>query len=132
MKSPFQPGDQKTFTHVVTANDFAVFASGQVHDVYATFSVARDAEWSGRLFVLEMKDEDEEGIGTGITVEHHSPAVLHDAVVFIATFVSLIGNEITTEYEAKVGTRLIAKGIQQQKIVKKEKLKKLFEHLKKG
>lgn len=122
----FSKGDKKTYTHTITSQDFARFSAGEVHPVYSTFSLARDAEWSGRLFVLEMKESDEEGIGTGITVEHISPAVEGEEVIFTAEIVEINGNEIVTSYEAKVEKRIIATGIQKQKIVKKEKLEKLF------
>jgi fluoroacetyl-CoA thioesterase len=64
MKNLFKIGDSKTFTKMVTTNDIAQFDEGTVHEVYGTFALGRDAEWSSRLFVLEMKEEDEEGIGT--------------------------------------------------------------------
>lgn len=123
---PFVKGDKKTSDHIVTVYDTARFPTGEVHSVYSTFALARDAEWSGRLFVLEMKENDEEGIGTEITAIHLSPALIGDTVIFTSTFVELIGNEITTTYEAKVKDRLIATGTQKQKILKKEKLEKLF------
>lgn len=129
MKNPFQPGDTKAFSHVVTEADSAKFESGEVHAVYSTFALARDAEWSGRLFVLEMKEDGEEGIGTGITVNHHSPALFGQEVLFTATFVELNKNEIITDYKATVGERLIASGQQSQKILPKEKLDKLFNSL---
>jgi hypothetical protein len=40
------------------------FEGVNVHPVMATFSITRDAEWAGRIFVLAMKEEHEEGIGT--------------------------------------------------------------------
>ena len=126
MKNPFAIGDSKTFTHIVTEEDVARFDSGQVHPVYSTFALARDAEWSGRLFVLEMKEEDEEGIGTGITVVHHSPALMGQEVVFAAVLTGVERNEVITSYEAKVNGRLIASGGQRQKILKKEKLEGIF------
>lgn len=129
MLNPFVPGDTKTFIHVVTEADGASFESGAVHSVYSTFALARDAEWSGRLFVLEMKEEVEEGIGTGITVTHHSPALIGQEVVFTATLAEVNKNEVVTDYTAKVGTRLIADGRQWQKILKKEKLEALFKAL---
>lgn len=129
MKNPFSIGAQKEYRHTVTPADFARFDTGEVHAVYATFSLARDAEWSGRLFVLDMKEETEEGIGTGITVVHQSPAVAGDEVVFTATLTAVNGNEVVTEYIAQVGNRIIATGEQKQKIVLKEKLNRLFEHL---
>mgnify|MGYP000367271629 CR=1 FL=1 len=66
MIHPFKDGDQLQYEHTVTEQDLASFASGNVHPVYATFSVARDAEWCCRLFVLEMKEADEEGIGNEV------------------------------------------------------------------
>jgi predicted thioesterase len=68
-------------SHADTAN----LDSGQVHPVYATFALGRDAEWCCRLFVLEMKEEDEEGIGTFLSIEHRSPALENSQVVFTAT-----------------------------------------------
>jgi predicted thioesterase len=129
MINPFQTGDTKEFIHVVSEADTAAFKSGDVHAVYSTFALAREAEWSGRLFVLEMKEEDEEGIGTGITVTHHSPALIGQEIVFTATLTEVNRNEVVTDYTAKVGGRLIADGRQWQKILKKEKLEKLFNSL---
>lgn len=129
MINPFQAGDTKSFIHIVTEADAARFDSGEVHSVYSTFALARDAEWSGRLFVLEMKEEGEEGIGTGITVTHHSPALMGQEVEFTATLAEVNGNEVVTDYTARVGGRLIADGRQWQKILKREKLNRLFESL---
>ena len=130
MKIPFQPGDVKIFSHIVTAEDSASFESGEVHAVYSTFALCRDAEWSGRLFVLEMKEEGEEGIGSGITVKHVSPALIGQKVRFTATLKEVNGNEVVTDYVAMVNERIIATGTQWQKIVNKEKLNKLFDSLK--
>ncbi|RYD55384.1 MAG: hypothetical protein EOP56_15850 [Sphingobacteriales bacterium] len=132
MTNLFQPGATKTHTHKVANADTATFNSGQVHPVYSTFALARDAEWSGRLFVLEMKDEDEEGIGTGINITHHSPALLGQEVLFTATLVSVDRNEVVTDFVVNVGDRQIASGRQWQKILKKEKLDKIFTSLSGG
>ena len=70
MKNIFKIGDQKQFKKIVLQNETASFESGEVHPVYSTFALARDAEWCCRLFVLEMKEENEEGIGTMISVNH--------------------------------------------------------------
>jgi fluoroacetyl-CoA thioesterase len=126
MKNPFSLGDVKVFRHVVKEEDSARFESGEVHAVYSTFALARDAEWSGRLFILQMKDPDEEGVGTGITVSHHAPALIGSEVIFTATLVEVKGHEVITNYEARIGDKLIASGEQRQKILKKDKLKGLF------
>ncbi len=130
MKNPFHTGDIQTFVHVVTDADAARFESGEVHNVYSTFALSRDAEWAGRLFVLQMKEEGEEGIGTGITVTHHSPALMGQEVVFVATLSEVNKNEVIVDYTAKVGDRLVGSGKTWQKIIKKEKLDALFASLK--
>ncbi len=89
MKNKFQIGDKKLFEKIVNEKDIASFESGDLHQVYGTFALGRDAEWSSRLFVLEMKDDDEEGIGTFLNISHQSPALLCDKVTFLATISKL-------------------------------------------
>ena len=132
MKQIFSRGDKKYFSRKVTEADTAIFESGQVHPVYATFALARDAEWCCRLFVLEMKELDEEGIGTFVTVEHISPALVGSTVEFVAEVKTIEKNEIICNYTALVGERIIAKGEQGQKILKKERIDNLIENLRKN
>ncbi len=130
MKSIFKLGDVKTFEKIVGQDDIAEFESGKVHDVYGTFALGRDAEWSSRLFVLEMKEDDEEGIGTFLTIQHQSPALLGQTVTFAAEIIKLEKNIIDCKVTAAVGDRIIANCTTGQKIIKKEKLNLLFESLK--
>lgn len=98
-----------------------------VHHFYATFALGRDAEWTSRQFVLQMLEAGEEGIGTFLTIEHKSPALLGETVRITAAIDELKGNAINCSYAAKVGDRLIAEGRTGQKILKREKLDKLVE-----
>ena len=129
MINPFKIGDMQTYMHVVTEADTARFAAGEVHPVYATFALARDAEWSGRLFILEMKEADEEGIGTSLTIEHLSPAGIGTEVRFESVLTGVKDNNISTSFTAFAGRRILATGTQKQKIVLKEKLQRLFNGL---
>lgn len=129
MKKSFSIGAQKTFSRKVSEADVAAFETGRVHPVYATFALARDAEWSGRLFVLDLKNNDEEGIGTGIEIKHVSPALLGSEVLFTATLGAVHGSEVITTFEAKVGNRVIATGRQWQMILPVSKLDRLFASL---
>jgi len=131
MQSPFKIGDKKYYSTVVKSDDTAKFQSGQVHSVYSTFALGRDAEWVCRLFVLEMKDKDEEGVGTTLNIEHISPASVGESVYFVAEITKLDENYVECKFEAKVGDRLIAKGSQGQKILKKIKLKQIFDKIEK-
>ena len=127
MKNLFKVGDKKVFKRLVREEDVAKFESGEVHPFYGTFALGRDAEWAGRLFVLEMLDEDEEGIGTFLTVKHASPALVGQEVEITAKITELEGRKINCSFEAKVGERLIATGTTGQMILKKTKVNEIEE-----
>ncbi|GAA4375008.1 thioesterase family protein [Hymenobacter koreensis] len=131
MTNPFRPGDQQTHRYTVVPADFAAFEAGGglVHPVLSTFALAREMEWAGRLFVLQMREAGEEGIGTMLQVQHHAPAFAGETVLLTATFASLAGRELTCIVEARVGERLVATGRTGQRIVNKQKLEARFAEL---
>ncbi len=126
MKNNFKPGDQKSFKRVVSESDQAIFHDKLLHPVCSTFALARDFEWSSRLFFIEMREDDEEGVGTMLSIEHNSPAFIGEEVEFTATVETIIKNELICTVEAKVGDRIIAIGKTGQKMLKREKLSQLF------
>lgn len=126
MKLVCAVGDVRKFTKVVTDADLATFETGNVHPFYATFALGRDVEWACRQFVLEMKEADEEGIGTFLNITHKSPAMLGDTVEIKATLTELHGNTVNCSFEVLVSDRLVAEGTQGQKILKKEKVDRLI------
>lgn len=107
-------------------SDCAIFNGELLHPVCSTFALARDFEWSSRLFFLEMKDDDEEGVGTMLSIDHKSPAFIGEEVVFTAGVEKIEINELICTIVAKVGDRVIATGKTGQKMLKKEKLRELF------
>lgn len=125
MKNPFKPGDIKHYEKTVGKSETARFESGEVHPFYGTFALGRDAEWSTRLFVLEMKEEDEEGIGTYLTIKHLSPAMVGDRVTFTATLEKVEGTDVHCTFAAQVEGRRIAEGTTGQRILKKEQIEKI-------
>jgi fluoroacetyl-CoA thioesterase len=126
VKLIFNPGDKKQITYTVCEADVAAFKGNVVHAVCATFTLAREIEWATRQFVLDMRDDDEEGIGTYLTIEHKGPAFVGESICIEACVDILEGNELICSYEAKVNDRLVAVGKTGQKILKREKLIKLF------
>lgn len=126
MKNVFQLGDLKSYHYQVRPGDVAAFHGDVVHPVCATFVLAREIEWSSRLFVLDMRDDDEEGIGTFLSIDHKGPAFVGDQIIFTAKIESLQGNELICSYQAYAGTRLIAEGKTGQKILKRDKIKKVL------
>lgn len=126
MQNPFKPGDVKVYHKRVTKTDFAQFESGLVHPVCSTFSLAQAMEWASRLFVLEMKDPDEEGIGTMLHIDHVGPALEGDHLQIEATFQELKSNALTCSILVKAGDKTIATGQTGQKILKSEKIQRLL------
>ncbi len=122
MKRIFSRGDQKVYQKVITDQDLAAFHGEVLHAVYATFALARDFEWSSRLFFIEMKEDDEEGVGTYLEINHRSPAFAGEMVVVTATIDTLEGNELICRIEARVGDRLVADGRTGQRMLTKERL----------
>ena len=129
MKNIFEVGHTMRLVHTVEQADLATFETGNVHPFYSTFALGRDAEWACRQFVLQMKEADEEGIGTFLNIRHKSPAMLGDTVEFIATVSVLEGHQIDCTFVARVGERIVAEGEQGQKILKKEKLERLVNQI---
>lgn len=132
MKNIFKPGDVKIHRVEVTKADVAAFGGEEVHPVCSTFALAREMEWSSRLFVLEMKEEEEEGIGTQLSIMHRSPALLGEELLVKASLDAVEGNSVSCTISVHVGDRLIAEGTTGQKIVNKDRLKQIFENLKKA
>ena len=132
MQNPFSLGDKKHYSRQVTDSDTAAFAGGEVHAVYSTFALTRDAEWAGRLFVLEMKEAHEEGIGTFVEVQHCGPAFVGEQVIIEAVLQSVEGNKVVCSFTATADKRTVATGRTGQKILDKEKLKQYFRSIKHG
>jgi len=126
MKNIFKPGDRKVYVKIVTPPDLAAFHGDLLHAVYSTFALARDFEWSSRLFFLEMKESDEEGVGTFLSIDHKSPAFTGEEIKIEATVEKIEGNELICSIEASCGTRLIALGKTGQRMLKKDRLHQLF------
>lgn len=126
MKNIFKIGDSKTYVKKVTKQDFAAFEYNNVHEVCSTFSLAQAIEWSSRLFVLELKEVNEEGIGTKLTIEHVSPAFINDEINICSVIKEINKNELICTYQAKVNNRIIAFGETGQKILDKSKINSIF------
>lgn len=92
----------------------------------STFALARELEWAGRLFVLEMKAADEEGIGTALSIQHHAPAFAGETLTIAATFEAWDGAALRCAVEARVGERLVATGHTGQRIVARARLAARF------
>jgi predicted thioesterase len=128
MKEIFKAGDVKEYKTTVKEEDVARFHGSVVHQVYSTFALARDVEWTTRQFVIEMKEADEEGIGIFLEIRHQGPGFVGDEIVISGVFEKFAHGELICSFVARAGTRIIATGKTGQKILKLEKIKSIFNH----
>jgi len=126
MHNVVKVGDLRKHNKIVTEKDIAAFDIGTVHKVCSTFALAREIEWTSRLFVLDMIEGDEEGIGTKLTIDHISPALVGDELTIEAEVKELEGNSLICSYIARVSDRIVAEGITGQKVLKRKRIKEIF------
>ena len=126
MKNIVSPGDKKTHSFKVAASDFPTFTDSMTHHVCSTYKLAKEIEWSTRMFVLDMLEADEEGFGTYLCITHSGPAFENEEVIISAEVKTMEGNELICIYKARVGDRLVAKGETGQKVLKKTRIKEIF------
>ena len=124
MQLIFKPGDVKSHQFQVAQADIAQFHSEVVHPVCSTFALAREIEWSSRLFVLDMLEEGEEGIGTFLEIAHRSPALVGDTLIIVATVERIDINELMCLVEVTCAGRVIATGRTGQKIENRDRFTK--------
>lgn len=129
MKDVFKIGDVKIHRFVVTKEHLATFGADLVHPVCSTFVLAREMEWAGRLFVLEMCEEHEEGVGTMLHIDHKSPAFVGEEVVIEACYAEYLKEHLTCKIQVFAGERLVAKGKTGQKIMSRERINQIFTSL---
>ncbi len=119
MKVPFPPGTQRFYITQVTSDKVAQFQGHPVHPFYSTFALGQDAEWACRQFVLEMKEAQEEGIGTFLSIHHVGSVPVGAEVEIIATLLWVKERTVHCGYEVFWEGRRVAYGEQTQKILQK-------------
>ncbi len=129
MKRLLNKGESKRLKKTVVQEDVAKFNESVVHPVCSTFALARDIEWATRQYVLEVIDDDEEGIGTHLSIDHKSPALLGEELDIYSNVESFDGSTLICSYQVTVGERTIAIGETGQKILKKDKIKGILSSL---
>lgn len=129
MRARLNIGDKRSFLHKVSELDIATFDAGNVHPVCSTFTLAKYIEWTSRIFIIDIKNEDEEGIGTMLHIDHMSPAFQDQEIYFEATISSIDNNELICEVLATTENRLIARAKTGQKLLKKAKIDEIFSSL---
>ena len=131
MKPSLKIGNTAEVTTIVTEDMCPAFDGIVVHRVYSTWSMAHHMELAARKVLKDHLDDEEEGIGSHLSIDHLAPAPLGSTVRVVAEAVELSGHtlicDITAYHVRTDGTqRTIGRGRQVQRVLPKTKLAALI------
>ncbi len=116
MKPTMQVKNTVTISFKVEECMQPVFEGKIIHRVCSTWDLAHQFELAARKVLVPHLEKDEEGIGSRVSIDHCSPALLGSIVVVTATVIKTGETEVVCSIEAKVGARLVATGEQIQRV----------------
>ena len=127
MRRGMELGREETIEIIVTEDMFASFEGEVVHPVYSTVAMTYHMEWVSRKIILPFLEDDEEGMGASVKLNHLAPSPLGSIVTLTATLEGLFDNVVMTKVTASNHNGIIGKGEVKQVILPKkmiaEKLK---------
>jgi fluoroacetyl-CoA thioesterase len=124
MKPGLMEGQTATIMVEVNPDMFAQFEGEVVHPAYSTVSMVYHMEWASRQVILPYLEEDEEGMGAAVSVEHLMPAGEGTPLTITAKLVNYKNNMVLTNVEVRNENTVIGKGEVKQVILPKEKIKR--------
>lgn len=130
MKPGFTPGLVRELTVLVTDDMCPAFDGVIVHRVYSTWSAAHHFELAARKLLVDFLDDDEEGVGSHLTVDHLAPCPVGRTVRVRAELIDVRRDRhlrVVCAVTAHDGDRLLAQGRQVQVVMNKEHLKRYIE-----
>ncbi|MCP3738375.1 thioesterase family protein [Rossellomorea sp. BNER] len=128
MKSGMKVGLQASITFTVTPDMFAQFEGKVVHPVYSTVSMVYHMEWASRKIILPYLEDEEEGMGGAVTIQHLAPSGEGSTVTVTATVTKIIKNVVITMVEARNQREIIGTGEVKQVVLPKSKIGRLIDH----
>ncbi len=127
MKPSLQVGNTAEVTALVTESMCPAFDGVIVHRLYSTWSMAHHMELAARKVLAPHLDEDEEGIGSSLSIEHLAPTPVGHTVRIVAEATDVDDTTVVCALTAYDGDRLAGRGRQVQRVLPKRKLKALIE-----
>ena len=130
MREGFEPGIVRELSVDVTEAMCPAFDGVVVHRCYSTWSVAHHFELAARMVLADFLEDDEEGVGSHVSVDHVAPCSVGKKVRIRAELTEIVHDRhtrVTCELTAHDGDRLLAKGRQVQVVMNKEHLRRYIE-----
>ena len=127
MKPSLKVGNTAEVTALVTEAMCPAFDGVIVHRLYSTWSMAHHMELAARKVLAPHLDEDEEGIGSSLSIEPLAPTPVGHTVRIVAEATDVGDTTGVCALTAYDGDRLVGRGRQVQRVLPKRKLKALIE-----
>lgn len=127
MKPGFEPGITREHIVQVTEAMCPAFDGVVVHRCYSTWSAVHHMEIAARKVLVDFLEDDEEGVGSHISVDHIAICRVGKTVRVRAVLTEIDGRRVVCKVEAFEGDRLLAAGTQVQVVMDKRKIKKMIE-----
>jgi fluoroacetyl-CoA thioesterase len=122
MKPGLKPGRREQMTVTVTSEMTASFGGKAVHPTLSTVSMIYYMEWVGRKVILPFLEDGEEGVGSGIFVQHRAPAPVGKEVTFTAEASEVKPSKVVCLVRAEHDKSLVGTGTFVQTILSKQRI----------
>jgi len=129
MKAGLTKGLQQVYEVTVTPEMVVNFAGRDLHPFYPTYWACHHAEYTCRLLLEPFLDGDEDGIGSGLFIHHHSPTLVGQTIRVLATVTNVRGNHLVCHFEMTERERKVAHGHVHQVILPKARIVEMREEL---
>ena len=127
MKRSLTVGTTAEVTAEVTEEMCPAFDGVIVHRVYSTWSMAHHMELAARKVLAPHLDDDEEGIGSSLSIEHVAPTPVGHSVRVVAVAIEVTDTTVVCDLTAYDGDRLVGRGRQVQRVLPRRTLEALIE-----
>ena len=127
MKTTIQVGNTANISFSVTENMQAMFNGRVIHPVCSTWDMAHQFEIAARKALEEHLEDEEQGIGSFLSINHVKPAPLEAVVEIQATITDLDKTSVVCEITATVQGEVCAMGNQVQRVLPSSTITRLID-----
>jgi predicted thioesterase len=126
VKPGLTKGLKHTYDVTVTPEMVVNFAGHALHPFYPTYWACHHAEYTCRLLLEPFLESDEDGIGSGLFIRHHSPTLVGQTIHIVATVTHVRGgNHLVCHFEMTERGRRVAHGHVHQVILPRERIEQM-------
>lgn len=126
MKPSIEVGNTESISFDVTEAMQPQFHGRVIHPVCSTWDIAHQFECAARKILEPHLEEDEQGIGSHLSIDHLALAPLGKRVTVTATITELNERKVVCSITASIGDVVCATGKQIQRVLPKSTLETLI------